>query len=320
MDSSPSKRKRGQSRTASSSTDTPSHSPSRIDTSFSRDEILGPKSIDSPRTAVAYNFQGLELSTPINKLDLILQTNDSPLSPSEEIRKRVKLLETDGIPEKEIPESPQAPGFKINFGPERALDPYIQEIANGITLHNQVDPVITTAQKSLTVDNLKQKNVPTPNTIITHSAIDRLTSDSKSRNKKRAGTPPLKFNFNTTDEEGGTGTTFLATDQAALTWHDDEITGHRAEDPDDDGRGVNGIGFKPTAAQAYQRLERRRQQMADYKTREAKEARAKRGARRRGSVSDNVEAPKEKEKEQVDAARRVRFLDGDAVVVNAIEM
>jgi hypothetical protein len=74
---------------------------------------------------------------------------------------------------------------------------------------------------------------------------------------------------------------------SALTWHDSEITGHLADpstDPDDDGTGLNGIGFKPTPAMAYARSQRRRQQLNEWKARETREARAKRHDRRRRGV------------------------------------
>lgn len=74
---------------------------------------------------------------------------------------------------------------------------------------------------------------------------------------------------------------------SALTWQVSEITGHLADpstDPDDDGTGLNGIGFKPTPAIAYARSQKRRQQLSEWKAREAREARAKRSERRRRGV------------------------------------
>jgi hypothetical protein len=70
-------------------------------------------------------------------------------------------------------------------------------------------------------------------------------------------------------------------DLSALTWQDSEITGHLALDPDDDGYGINGVGFKPTPAQIYARSERRRQQVLEWRSREAKEARQRRAEERK---------------------------------------
>jgi hypothetical protein len=78
---------------------------------------------------------------------------------------------------------------------------------------------------------------------------------------------------------------------SALTWHDSEITGHLADpstDPDDDGTGLNGIGFRPTPAIAYARSQKRRQQLNEWKARETREARAKRHDRRRRGVGGTV--------------------------------
>jgi len=99
-------------------------------------------------------------------------------------------------------------------------------------------------------------------------------------------------------------------ERAALTWHDDEITGHNPNDPDDDGEGINGIGFRPTAAEAYARAQKRRQQMTEYRNREAKEARARRSELRkvRGSVGKGSTSSREEQ----ETARRVRFLGEDS--------
>lgn len=91
-------------------------------------------------------------------------------------------------------------------------------------------------------------------------------------------------------------------DFSALTWQDSEITGHLALDPDDDLTGMNGIGFKPTPQIAYARAQARRRQVAEWKHREAREARARRAeARKRGMVA-RADAERDGK-----AARVVRF-------------
>ncbi|KAL9611832.1 MAG: hypothetical protein Q9167_003559 [Letrouitia subvulpina] len=94
-----------------------------------------------------------------------------------------------------------------------------------------------------------------------------------------------------------------------LWWAEAEITGHNPTDPADDGYGINGVGFLPTPATANARAERRKKQVAEWKNREAKEARQKRSDRRRrrdvdlaaegGSATDGGSMPE----------RRVRFLE-----------
>jgi hypothetical protein len=73
-----------------------------------------------------------------------------------------------------------------------------------------------------------------------------------------------------------------------LTWSDSEITGHNPNDPDDDGYGINGIGFKPTAALAWARSQKRQKQVTDWKSREAREARERRRERRDGNDLDKL--------------------------------
>lgn len=73
-----------------------------------------------------------------------------------------------------------------------------------------------------------------------------------------------------------------------FTWHDFEITGHNPTDPNDDGYGINGIGFKPTPAIAWARTEKRRKQIAEWRNREAREAREKRKEKRDGVDSDKM--------------------------------
>lgn len=135
-----------------------------------------------------------------------------------------------------------------------------------------------------------------------YPSINRL-SDSKSSGRKsgRAGTPPLLGSKNLDPENLPT---IIDPERAALTWHDDEITGHDPSDPEDDGEGINGIGFKPTAQEAHFRAQKRKAQMAEYKAREAREARARRNERRRGSEKAEREEAQER-------ARRVRFMEAE---------
>lgn len=73
-----------------------------------------------------------------------------------------------------------------------------------------------------------------------------------------------------------------------LTWHDSEITGYNPTDPNDDGYGINGIGFKPTAAIAWARSQKRQRQVAEWRSREAREARERRRERRDGMDLDII--------------------------------
>lgn len=99
----------------------------------------------------------------------------------------------------------------------------------------------------------------------------------------------------------------LSSDEAALTWQEDEITGHEIDSAlGDDGEGINGIGFRPTPAIAYARKQRRKQQVNEWKAREAREARQKRFERRRGA---HIEPPSSDIDDEVSEAKRlVRFV------------
>lgn len=73
-------------------------------------------------------------------------------------------------------------------------------------------------------------------------------------------------------------------DPSETTWQDSEITGHLwnpAQDADDDGEGINGIGFRPTAAMEWKRREGRKKQVSEWHAREAREERRRRIERRR---------------------------------------
>lgn len=108
--------------------------------------------------------------------------------------------------------------------------------------------------------------------------------------------------------------------RAALTWQEDEITVYDPDDEDDDGTGINGIGFKPTASMAYTRTLRRKQQIAEYKKREEQEARAQRRRRRRRESDVRAEAAEEEANAATTAAaaaqaRRVHFMDAEPTTI-----
>ncbi|KAL4931232.1 uncharacterized protein BDV17DRAFT_23770 [Aspergillus undulatus] len=107
--------------------------------------------------------------------------------------------------------------------------------------------------------------------------------NSISPRKKRTTPSPTKA-------RSSTGSPTLSSDvkENALTWNDSEITGHNPTDPDDDGYGINGIGFKPTAAIAWARSQKRKKQVSEWRNREAREAREKRRERRVANDLDKL--------------------------------
>ena len=128
--------------------------------------------------------------------------------------------------------------------------------------------------------NLKPAVPPTP------------LSTSPRPHARRKSPPPLHLSWPATN----------------LTWQESEITGHDPKDPSDDGYGINGVGFRPTPAIAYARAQRRKQQVTEWKNREAREARQRRSERRR--LLENFDGMKEASLAQPEQTRKVRFVEG----------
>lgn len=102
------------------------------------------------------------------------------------------------------------------------------------------------------------------------------------------------------------------TDSPTLWWKDTEITGHDPKDPTDDGYGINGIGFIPTPAVEEARIRLRKRQLAEWKNREAKEARQRRIDRRRNrnvGIGDRGEILADLSMDEVKQVKKVRFLE-----------
>ncbi|KAI0534722.1 hypothetical protein GGR58DRAFT_44085 [Xylaria digitata] len=217
-----------------------------------------------------------DAGTAIAQPDMQLDSNHEDTTAA---RKRPKTFELDiSSPEPTINAVPEETSeFTVQTLPSRDLE--------NRPLSASVDPKITGALEIGKSGNL-QKSYP---------SINRL-ADSKSRCRKRAGTPPLssrrkgsaQSQLGKQDEEEEEPVVVDPV-RAALTWREDEITVYDPEDKDDDGTGINGIGFKPTAAVAYQRAQKRRQQLAEYKKREESEARARRNQRRREQLGGGAE-------------------------------
>ncbi|KAI0551536.1 hypothetical protein F4679DRAFT_130227 [Xylaria curta] len=197
--------------------------------------------------------------------DMQLDLDDDDIAAA---RKRTKTFE----PDTPLPGSAPS-GLAAGTGdPTTQTIPLDDRVNNrlSVSLDPTIKDTIETGQSGL------RKSYP---------SINRL-ADTKSRVRKRVGTPPLSSRRKGNAQahavkEEEEDIVIVDPVRAALTWREDEITVYDPEDKDDDGTGINGIGFKPTAAVAYQRAQKRRQQLADYKKREESEARAKRNQRRR---------------------------------------
>jgi len=241
-------------------------SPIRLNTSLAENVVAEEDfRAESPRTKVAHRFENLQLgSTAVGKLGLKQFEIEAESDPDSEALPK-RLKTTELVTE--IPETP------------REVEP----------LQTSLDPVI-----------FKGAADPFSSSLVrAYPSINRLM-DSKSRGLKKSSRSPHSASGNASIQLDAT----MDIDRASLTWHDDEITGHDPDDPEDDGEGINGIGFKPTPAMAHARAERRKQQLAEYRSREAREARAKRSERRRGSPTLMVAL-----KDNPEPVRKVRFME-----------
>ncbi|CAF9913744.1 MAG: hypothetical protein GOMPHAMPRED_008014 [Gomphillus americanus] len=149
--------------------------------------------------------------------------------------------------------------------------------------HIQAFPSTPTLRPISVIEPIPLSPMPLPSPLPDSSSETKLI-----RTSPYTSTPPRKRS--------------ISPRRTDLTWSPSEITGgHDLDDSADDGQGINGIGFKPTPAIAYARSQRRKQQVAEWKTREAKEARQRRMDRRRKM---SVGSPS-----QSSPGRRVRFVD-----------
>lgn len=245
----------------------------------------------SPRSAVAHKFRGLALESGGGATSDDNDDNDA----IESLRKRQR-------PDDLMLDAPQADSPQV--------DPL--QVDDVVALDGK--PVLSfsfaAAAATPQEEPVKLAQLPSSDGGLNRSypSINRL-ADSKSRVKKRTSSPPLRFkkaSKRPDEDDDDAEIEIVDPVRAALTWHEDEITMYDPEDEDDDGTGINGIGFKPTPALAHARTMKRRQQMAEYRKREESDARAKRSQRRRGA-SDIATGPGEKS-----PSRKVRFIDAEA--------
>lgn len=232
----------------------------------------------SPKKLAVFDFNG-HSDNHGDKNGMVLDEDDGMA-----VRKRIKACDMD---------TDHSPGV-IGDTSADAVGP-VQIDANGrLTLETAADPTMLRVTQTGGVDGLKKS----------YPSINRL-SDTKSRSRRR-GTPPISAARRKTKESVAEEEPVVVDPvRAALTWHEDEITVYDAEDKDDDGTGLNGIGFRPSAAVAYQRAQQRKKQLSDYKKREESEARALRNQKRREQLG---ERPGLESKHSV---IRVRFSDAD---------
>ncbi|KAL1859035.1 hypothetical protein Daus18300_009673 [Diaporthe australafricana] len=312
---------------------------------------------DSPRTKVAHRFRGLALAesgggaaaadgrvhdtdtdpgrdTTDGDSDRMIVDEDES-----KMRKRSKLTPpsvppADGLaqPQNQVQppiqhqllakrtEIPETPDVRKSE-PNTIADPEPRSVpTGGHVLFESITPFAQPAADNAVLTAGPAKVSPSKPSK-QHPAVNNRPLESlKFKGRRRAGTPPLvvtSTNPGNADQVGDPAAEVVDPVRAALTWHEDEITVYDPEDEDDDGVGINGIGFKPTPAIAYARTMKRKQQLAEYKKREEREARARRSSRRRGSP-DRAPKLQRKESAQTESARKVRFTDSESAAMITI--
>ncbi|KAL6870488.1 hypothetical protein J3F83DRAFT_736506 [Trichoderma novae-zelandiae] len=238
----------------------------------------------SPRSStVVHRFRGLALGTGT----AVAQAADE------------MDVESDASARKRHKQDPDAHAIaRVQPEPEAQLNPVLEMETATVEM---VDRSVLPSQALPSTEGLAETDTASP--------LDNRTPEPQPR-KKRSGTPPLRYKKgNPQDGQSDADDEAEVADplRASLTWHEDEITIYDPEDKDDDGTGINGVGFKPTPALAHARIMKRRQQMAEYRKREENEARNKRMQRRRGEMVLSARRDRKSP-----PSRRVRFMDAES--------
>jgi hypothetical protein len=263
---------------------------------------------ESPRSKMTCRFEKLQLEGSGGAIGTSISHVELPSSsPSAEIvmgdrarsSKRCRVGDVIEI-EEEIPETPQVHVRARNMNADVKADlDYKRKLAES-PLRGGGGAMVFRG-----IENGR------PKLARSHLAVSKFEDEEslaplKNQSKLFAEIPiqqPERAQLEAPDEQA------LDCDRTALTWHEHEITGHDPSDPEDDGEGINGVGFKPTAAIARARAEKRRKQLAEYRTREAREERAKRSEKRRGG------SPIRRDTKVEVTARRVRFLEAQKIKI-----
>lgn len=243
---------------------------------------------DSPRTKVAEKLQQLEIRTAAQSESDPIVAPRKRLKRADEIPVEEALsahedmlatpVQPSGLPEHaghalEIGETPECRTRMPSSPPQSPFPAGWRKVA--------INPFPKEPAQSLRPARLPSPPPPTPVTSPTH-----MTDTSLKRPMS-----PLEL-----DHE-------IDVSPKALVWQESEITGHDIDftTPDDDGEGINGIGFRPTPAMAYARSQKRKQQVSEWRAREARDARQRRIERRRGASGETSS--------DAEARRMVRFAE-----------
>ncbi|KAI6907908.1 hypothetical protein D0869_13248 [Hortaea werneckii] len=281
--------------------------PLKIDTQQKMSDSAA-SGLDSPRSKVAERLQTLEIHQQQQPQQIARPSQHEDGRPSKRLKRQssidpessdlgitpeiISTPEAKSIPQATfsnsnttlVPEIQETPDWRS----QRPNGSFDNSRLNHDQLGNALDLAVPSIQATKTSPRKRLASPPPP------LASPKPSSVSKKLNRTSSPIP---------DQDKSA---YLSNDDpTSLTWQDDEITGHEldANDPGDDGLGINGIGFRPTPAEAEARSQRRKKQIANWKAQEAKEARQRRMDRRRGSEEGPRSDP------VVGGRRTVRFQD-----------
>ncbi|PSK53919.1 Endocytosis protein end4 [Elsinoe australis] len=243
-----------------------------------------PQASDSPRSQCASRFQSLEIEeTPIylrTNMDLISDSESSSQSPRKRQRRSSanhtsptptpdKTLQIRPKPAHERPRRTSQP--QLPSSPPLSPSPG----SNGRRIKSPppFDPALpSTPSRTPVTSPSKTAEAAVPRSVSPRS-LDLADSISPPITTKR---PPKRPSSPSLTSSSPAEQSF---------WQPKEITGHVIDTstPDDDGLGINGIGFMPTAAMQEARRIRRKQQVSEWRAREAREDRRRRFEKRRGA-------------------------------------
>ncbi|PNS21265.1 hypothetical protein CAC42_1044 [Sphaceloma murrayae] len=225
--------------------------------------VPSPPATNSPRTQCASEFQALEIQETPMAYRMGMEVVSDSDSPSASPRKRQRRSSSHNHTS-----SPTAsPQKTLQIRPKEGLDRPRRISQPQLPSSPPLSPAEKGNKRIISPPRFSPTELPsTPNRT-------PITSPSK-----RPLVPV------TCSQNPSSPSTNRSSSPAVSFWQPKEITGHVIDTstPDDDGLGINGIGFQPTAAMAEARRSRRRQQISEWRAREAKEDRRRRFERRKG--------------------------------------
>ncbi|KAI1007360.1 hypothetical protein K3495_g857 [Podosphaera aphanis] len=225
------------------------------------------------------------------------------------LTKRVKLVTKSGrVSKSEVREIPESPFFLdktknaqqtlliTNPGQEIQSPVAIKTKAIMCGKKNSYFPERSSFEK---IEALKMSKPTTHfNTVLESNNFPQKTTLTEQAQQIYSASPEIEIKSNNEVDLSNSNP-----NSGEVISHDNEASYYDLTDPEDDGEGINGIGFRPTPAEADARMQKRKRQILDYRIRESREARRLRCERR--SLNEcTTERSKVPER-----ARRVRFLE-----------